>query len=218
MITVKGFNKKTKNNSPGREAYAVDEEKTWSFTPLLLVTFLIGCAAYLRSFLPISIAAAPDHLTDRHQKTDTNDPGEENRSSDDVVATSDDEVANPTNNRDKPFSSVPARFDLRSDEIDFFPVNGSPLNLGRLHTDLVRVASDPIGDRFRGGNDNSPKSSGRAAEPSSGGGASSGGGGGDGSGRNRPPRVVCHERSRSKRRRATVREMKEGPSGSAIRC
>jgi hypothetical protein len=30
--------------------------------------------------------------------------------------------------------------------------------------------------------------------------------------------VVCHERSRSKRRRATVREMKEGPSGSAIRC
>jgi hypothetical protein len=33
-----------------------------------------------------------------------------------------------------------------------------------------------------------------------------------------PVRVVCHERRRSKRRRATVREMKEGPSGSAIRC
>jgi len=33
-----------------------------------------------------------------------------------------------------------------------------------------------------------------------------------------PQWVVCHERSRSKRRRATVREMKEGPSGSAIRC
>src|ERR1017187_5024637 len=30
--------------------------------------------------------------------------------------------------------------------------------------------------------------------------------------------TVCHERSRSRRRRATVREMKEGPSGSAIRC
>jgi hypothetical protein len=30
-------------------------------------------------------------------------------------------------------------------------------------------------------------------------------------------RVVCHERSRSTRLRATVREMKEGPSGSAIR-
>ena len=30
--------------------------------------------------------------------------------------------------------------------------------------------------------------------------------------------VVCHECSRSKRLRATVREMKEGPSGSAIRC
>ena len=29
--------------------------------------------------------------------------------------------------------------------------------------------------------------------------------------------VVCHERSRSKRLRATVREMKVGPSGSAIR-
>src|SRR5882672_7909654 len=29
--------------------------------------------------------------------------------------------------------------------------------------------------------------------------------------------VVCHERSRSTRLRATVREMKEGPSGSAIR-
>jgi hypothetical protein len=28
---------------------------------------------------------------------------------------------------------------------------------------------------------------------------------------------VCHERSRSIRRRVTVREMKEGPSGSAIR-
>ncbi len=32
-----------------------------------------------------------------------------------------------------------------------------------------------------------------------------------------PQRVVCHERNRSKRLRATVREMKEGPSGSAIR-
>ncbi len=30
--------------------------------------------------------------------------------------------------------------------------------------------------------------------------------------------AVCHERSRSKRLRATVREMKEDPSGSAIRC
>ena len=29
--------------------------------------------------------------------------------------------------------------------------------------------------------------------------------------------VVCHEHRRSKRRCATVREMKEGPSGSAIR-
>ena len=29
--------------------------------------------------------------------------------------------------------------------------------------------------------------------------------------------VVCHEYRRSKRRCATVREMKEGPSGSAIR-
>src|SRR5450631_1414265 len=29
--------------------------------------------------------------------------------------------------------------------------------------------------------------------------------------------TVCHERSRSTRLRATVREMKEGPSGSAIR-
>src|SRR5205823_10890031 len=33
----------------------------------------------------------------------------------------------------------------------------------------------------------------------------------------RPPWVVCHERSRSIRLRVTVREMKEGPSGSAIR-
>ena len=32
-----------------------------------------------------------------------------------------------------------------------------------------------------------------------------------------PLMVVCHERSRSTRLRATVREMKEGPSGSAIR-
>ena len=31
------------------------------------------------------------------------------------------------------------------------------------------------------------------------------------------PRVLCHEYRRSKRRCATVREMKEGPSGSAIR-
>jgi hypothetical protein len=30
-------------------------------------------------------------------------------------------------------------------------------------------------------------------------------------------RVVCHERRREYRRCATVREMKEGPSGSAIR-
>jgi NAD(P)-dependent dehydrogenase (short-subunit alcohol dehydrogenase family) len=33
-----------------------------------------------------------------------------------------------------------------------------------------------------------------------------------------PLRVLCHEYRRSKRRCATVREMKEGPSRSAIRC
>jgi hypothetical protein len=32
-----------------------------------------------------------------------------------------------------------------------------------------------------------------------------------------PHWVVCHERSRSTRLRETVREMEEGPSGSAIR-
>ena len=32
-----------------------------------------------------------------------------------------------------------------------------------------------------------------------------------------PCRVLCHEHHRSKRRCGTVREMKEGPSGSAIR-
>jgi predicted nucleic acid-binding protein len=32
------------------------------------------------------------------------------------------------------------------------------------------------------------------------------------------PWAVCHEYRRSKRRCATVREMKEGPSRSAIRC
>ncbi len=32
----------------------------------------------------------------------------------------------------------------------------------------------------------------------------------------RPDWVVCHEYRRSKRRCATVREMKEGPSGSAM--
>jgi hypothetical protein len=34
---------------------------------------------------------------------------------------------------------------------------------------------------------------------------------------NLPLRVLCHEYRRSTRRRATVLEMKEGPSGSAIR-
>jgi hypothetical protein len=33
----------------------------------------------------------------------------------------------------------------------------------------------------------------------------------------RPDWVLCHEHHRSKRRCGTVREMKEGPSGSAIR-
>ena len=35
--------------------------------------------------------------------------------------------------------------------------------------------------------------------------------------RESPLMAVCHEYRRSKRRCATVREMKEGPSGSAIR-
>ncbi len=33
-----------------------------------------------------------------------------------------------------------------------------------------------------------------------------------------PSWVLCHEYRRSKRRCVTVREMKEGPSRSAIRC
>jgi hypothetical protein len=34
----------------------------------------------------------------------------------------------------------------------------------------------------------------------------------------RQPWAVCHEHCRSTRRWVTVREMKESPSGSAIRC
>jgi len=43
-------------------------------------------------------------------------------------------------------------------------------------------------------------------------------GGGPGVRLRKPPRVLCHEHRRSKRRCVTVREMKVGPSSSAIRC
>ena len=53
MIGVKAF-KPASQQQPKREDYAEPEQEKKSIVPLAFLLFLTGCAAYLKSFLPVN--------------------------------------------------------------------------------------------------------------------------------------------------------------------
>jgi Ca2+-binding RTX toxin-like protein len=186
MITVKAIKPSTQQSQPGREDYAdreKEKEKT-RFVPLAFLLFLTGCAAYLKSFLPVKMEA---HEERQNKHTDDAEPSDLQK--DDVIGAVDQEGddASPSGHRAKSSDNmVPIRLVLPKETGDF-PVSGSP-SIEFKGPPLLRIATGPVGDPPRAGNNHLP------AHSSDGGGGSHGsGGGGGGGGGDQHPRP--HENS-----------------------
>lgn len=167
MITAKGLKQtqQTQQSQPTREDYAESEQGKRNIVPLAFLLFLTGCAAYLKSFLPVKIVAREAEPASKHDDAEQSDP----RPDDQLHAIADEEAATEaarhTHSSD---NVVPIRL---APEIGELMVVGnrsiepaSPLPLG--------VAAGSIGDPVRA-NDNRPPAQ---SDPDRGGGSSPGSG------------------------------------------
>ena len=149
--------------------------------PLAFLLFLTGCAAYLKSFLPVKLEARESQQASRRDDGDQSDP----RSDDEIAAAdeaaAEEDVATKLSERNRGSSDnvIPIRIAYGND--DNLTV-GSPA-IEPAPPFSLRVATGPIGDAMRTGNDNRPP-----APSNSGGGGSGGGGGGGGGGSHHFPR------------------------------
>ena len=69
MITVKATRQSQPDAQTTREDFAVDESDKRRWVPVAFLLFLVGCAAYLKSFLPAGLAA-PQELQPPHAPND----------------------------------------------------------------------------------------------------------------------------------------------------
>ena len=62
MITVKALKptSQSQQSQPTREDYVEPEQEKRRIVPLAFLLFLTGCAAYLKSFLPVKLEARED--------------------------------------------------------------------------------------------------------------------------------------------------------------
>jgi len=150
MITAKGLKpaSQSQQSQSTHEDYAEPEQPKRRIIPLAFLLFLTGCAAYLKSFLPVKIEAREAQQASKHDDAEQSDP----RPDDELSAVTDEEVATDaarhTNSSD---NVVPIR--LAPEIGELFSVGyrsiepASPFPLG--------VAAGPIGDPVRA-NDNRP--------------------------------------------------------------
>jgi Ca2+-binding RTX toxin-like protein len=184
MITVKA----TRQSQPGaqttREDFAVDESDRRRWVPVAFLLFLVGCAAYLKSFMPAGIAAPheiepPQASKDEDeasvQADTTGSIGAKHAEQEDVTGSVGDEKSAEAT--PEPAEGGAVRSGLWA-EANPFPSNAStPIDFrGMLQPALLKIDNKPTGDPVRAGNDDRPMSSG---SPTGGGGAGGGGGGGD---------------------------------------
>jgi Ca2+-binding RTX toxin-like protein len=179
MITARGFKPTSQSQSqPTREDYAEPEQPKRSIVPLAFLLFLTGCAAYLKSFMPVKMEARE---AQQAAKQDDGDPGEP-RGEDEISAAPEDDVATEAVDRTKKSSDnvVPIRL-VYDRDVDGDQMNGSStIEPARLFS--LRAATGPIGDGFRTGADD------RSPAPSSSGSGSIGiGSGASGSGSSDKP-------------------------------
>lgn len=179
MITAKGFKPTSQSQSqPTREDYAEPEQQKRSIVPLAFLLFLTGCAAYLKSFMPVKMEAREAQQAPRHDDGDPSEP----RAEDEIGAAPEDDAATEAVDRTKKSSDnvVPIRLVYDRDVDGDLMSGSSTIEPARLFS--LRAATGPIGDGVRTGADD------RSAAPSSSGSGSIGiGSGASGSGSSDKP-------------------------------
>lgn len=176
MITAKGLKpaSQPQQSQPTRQDYAESEHQKKGILPLTFLLFLTGCAAYLKSFLPTKMEAREAQQASTRNDADQSDP----RADEEVGAAAEqDDVAAKPQERNPGSSDkvVPIRIAYDNDG----GVTSGSSVIEAAPSFSVRVATGPIGEPIRAGNDN------RSFIPSSSserGGGSGGGGGGGGGG------------------------------------
>jgi Ca2+-binding RTX toxin-like protein len=178
MITAKGLKPASRSQSqPSREDFVEPEQQKRRLVPLAFLLVLTGCAAYLKSFLPVKIEAREAQQDAKHDGGEQSDPQWE----EEIGAAAEEDVATESTGRAARSSDnvVPIRFAHDNDDT---PTYGSSA-IEPAPPVSLRAAIGPIGDAVRSG-DNRPAAPSNSGE---GGAAGGGGGGGGGGGNDRPP-------------------------------
>ena len=75
MITAKALKPTSQSQSqPTREDYVELEQQKRRIVPLAFLLFLTGCAAYLKSFLPVKLEAREAEQASKRDDEDQGDP------------------------------------------------------------------------------------------------------------------------------------------------
>ena len=145
MITAKGLKptSQSQQSQPTREDYVEPDQQKRRIVPLAFLLFLTGCAAYLKSFLPVKIEAREGQQTSKHDDGDQSDL----RRDDEIVASTEEDVATETAGRTTKSSDnvVPIRIAYDNDD---HLTNGSPA-IEPAPPFSLRAATGPIGDALR---------------------------------------------------------------------
>ena len=90
MITAKGTRQTSQSQhaQPTREDYDEPEREKRRIAPLAFLLVLTGCAAYLKSFLPVKIEAREAQQASKHDDADQSDPQD-----DEINAAAEEDVA-----------------------------------------------------------------------------------------------------------------------------
>jgi Ca2+-binding RTX toxin-like protein len=185
MITAKGLKptSQSRQSQPTHEDYAEPEQEKRRIVPLAFLLFLTGCAAYLKSFMPVNVAAREQQQSSKHDDADQIEP----QSNDEVQVVADEEAAPESANSNAKSSDNVVQIQLPK-ESDEFLRNESPV-IEPAPPFSFRIADGSISDAPRGGNDNRPPTGSNSADGGGGGGGGSGGGGGGGNDKPSNPRT-----------------------------
>ena len=178
MITAKSLKpaSQSQQSQPTREDYVEPEQQKRRIVPLAFLLFLTGCAAYLKSFMPVKMEAREAQQASKHDDGDQSDP----RSDDEIGAAAEEDVVTDSARRNTKSSDnvVPIRIARDNDDDQ---THGSSV-IEPAPPFSLRVATGPIGDAVRTGNDNhltAPSNSGGGGEEAAAGRRGVGGGGDD---------------------------------------
>jgi Ca2+-binding RTX toxin-like protein len=181
MITVKAL-KPTQQSQPTREDYSQPDQEKRRIVPVAFLLFLTGCAAYLKSFLPVSAEAREEqHSNKRTDDVEQNEPQRDIEISavtDEAATEADVTAADPATR----FSNnvVPIRIDLPQESGEFLAGGSRSVELASPVS--LRAAVGTIGEAVRNDNRSALRLASGDGGRGSSGGASGGGGGGGGDG------------------------------------